>query len=101
MKKYRRKRNSQATVKKDDHGPDALMVALLNFRFENEFGPDIERAAALQEQVKILEGKKEKPQKDKVSFSMEGVATVTRSAPDFVTDDQLLPKDSRKNVLAF
>lgn len=44
LKRYRKKDALGSILKKDDHGCDALLCVLLNWRFEEEFGDDIARA---------------------------------------------------------
>lgn len=46
LKKFRRDKKG-GIVKKDDHGADSLMVAVLNWKFEDEFGEDVQRARIL------------------------------------------------------
>lgn len=94
LKQYRRKESTGAIVKKGDHGPDSLNCAMLNFRFEDEFGPDIEQAEALHDQEKMLGAKKEK-----VNFSAEGMASVRTMSPDFMK--HMLGSEDKKNVLVF
>ena len=76
--------------------------ALLNFRFEDEFGPDIAEASVLKEQKNLLK-KKENPEerKDKVSFSDEGIAQTQTAVPDFVPQEAIIKKNKEKNVLVF
>lgn len=102
LKKFRRNETTGNIVKKEDHGPDSLMVSLLNFRFEDEFGPDIAEASVLKEQKNLLK-KKENPEerKDKVSFSDEGIAQTQTAVPDFVPQEAIIKKNKEKNVLVF
>lgn len=102
LRKFRRNETSGSVIKKDDHGPDSLMVALLNFRFEEEFGPDIAQAAVLEQQSRLLEKKKKKVvQKDKVSFSDEGMVQASTVLPDFIPQEAIIKRERQKNILVF
>lgn len=41
LKRYRQDKNGRP-IKKDDHGPDALLCAMLHFQYEDRFGEDLE-----------------------------------------------------------
>jgi hypothetical protein len=41
LKRYRQNKQGKP-VKKDDHGPDAFLCAMIHFRFEDRFGGDLE-----------------------------------------------------------
>jgi hypothetical protein len=102
LKKFRRNEATGNVIKKDDHGPDSLMVSLLNFRFEDEFGPDIAQAAVLEQQTRLLENKKKaEAQKDKVTFSDDGMAPTVTILPDFVPQEAIVKKEVQKNILVF
>ena len=102
LKRFRRNETTGNVVKKEDHGPDSLMVSLLNFRFEDEFGPDIAQAAVLEQQTRLLENKKlAEGKKDKVSFSNDGVAPIVTVVPDFVPQEAIAKKERQKNILVF
>jgi acyl carrier protein len=96
LKKYRRKENTGAIVKKDDHGPDSLAFVMLNFRFEDEFGPDIDKAVVLHEQEQEL-----KKSLDKKTFPDVGIASVKPAVPDFIAGKYSENNTSDKNVLVF
>jgi len=94
MKEYRKNETSGAIVKKNDHGPDSLMSLLLNFRFEDEFGPDIEQAAVLEEQTRKMAA--DQFVKPPYSFAADGLKAPTVMKPVAVPEDR-----GRGNVLVF
>lgn len=47
LKMFRRSEKTGRAVKHNDHGPDSLMCMMLNWRFEDEFGPDIDKMSIL------------------------------------------------------
>jgi acyl carrier protein len=85
LKEYRKNETSGAIVKKNDHGPDSLMSMLLNFRFEDEFGPDIEKAAVLEEQNRMMITDNVKPP---FSFKADGLSAPGVMKPIAPRDDQ-------------
>lgn len=96
LKAYRRSETTGAILKKKDHGPDALMCLMMNFRFEDEFGPDIEKASAAEVQTRLLEAKKAEKQRRAMArkFDEDGLNEVAVDVPDFVVN----PFDSAKYV---
>lgn len=71
LKKYRMKKTGKI-VKKDDHGPDSLMCVMLQWRFEDTFGDDIQRVS-----LSITESSEsEQPQVTGPQFPMHGIAPV-------------------------
>ena len=94
MKEYRKNETSGAIVKKNDHGPDSLMSLLLNFRFEDEFGPDIEQAAVLEEQTRKMAA--DQFVKPPYSFKDDGLKAPTVMTPPVVPGDK-----NRSGVLVF
>ena len=101
LKRFRRNETTGNIVKKDDHGPDSLMVSMLNFRFEDEFGPDISKAAALTQQTRMLDQRQDLARiKDKVEFSDEGLASPITAYPGFIPEEAR-KKDTQKNILVF
>jgi acyl carrier protein len=101
LKRFRRNETTGNIIKKDDHGPDSLMVSMLNFRFEDEFGPDISKAAALTQQSRMLDQSSGLAMiKDKVEFSDDGLASPVTAYPGFIPEEAR-KKSTQKNILVF
>lgn len=95
LKNYRRSESSGTIIKKSDHGVDSSMCVMLNFSFEDEFGPDIAKAAVLHEQAKKLDAV------EKAKFSTEGMAKVITPLPAFIPPEAVKIRSSDKSVLVF
>jgi acyl carrier protein len=97
LKTYRKNPTTGAIVKKNDHGPDSMNFAMLNFKFEEEFGPDIDKAVVIHESKTMMGLKDIKTSKDKPTFagmSVPETCTITSVVP------VVLPKKD-KNVMMF
>lgn len=91
LKKYRMS-NTGSIVKKDDHGPDSLLCATMNWRFEDEFGPDIAQAAVLEQQKRMIA---QMHVYDERKFNTEGMAVVK------TVDVRIIGDKRDKDVLVF
>ena len=100
LKSYRRSETTGNPVKKNDHGPDSLMCVTLNFAFQDEFGPDIAKAAALVEQTRMLESENTQG-RDKFDRSAIDASAPKMYVPAFVTPESMLSQSAERNVLIF
>ena len=97
LKKYRRDTKG-SIVKKEDHGPDALMVALMNWKFEDEFGDDIEQSV-------LVAQRSQKPEivsPNLATFNQSGVHVVTKMrVPGMPVQQVAIPEKRKSGVLIF
>lgn len=74
LKNYRRSQSSGQVLKKADHGPDALLCAMLKWRFEEHFGPDMDKAGKRFESDQMLAA--EARSRRKVQESSDGAVVL-------------------------
>jgi very-short-patch-repair endonuclease len=81
--------------------------SVLNFRFEDIFAPDMEKAIAFEEQQRMLEEKKKAEAGKELhpslrpSFPVDSVSAPIAHIPDFVAQNRILQDKIQKNVLVF
>jgi acyl carrier protein len=98
LKHYKKNPTTGAIVKKNDHGPDSLNFAMLNCKFEEEFGPDIDKAVVIHENKTMAGLRNIKALETKTPFegmSIPETMNVVSAVPAAV-----LPKKD-KNVMMF